>query len=458
VGQVKVCAVPDTAPAALDLESSIHAFGLRLAELSRPAANGPAKRAERWLTGRLAANAELRAALFRFVDVRPACTSDADVGRHLGELLAQAPQQLALTGAGRLARSRLTRRPVGRIASWGVRRMATSFIVGEDPLDAAPVINDLWRRGVGTSVDLLGEATITEHEADRYAARCKEALHTLDRAARGWGDQPLLERDSSGPLPRVNLSVKVSALTPCVRALAPSRGIRGADARLRDLLRTARDLGAHLHVDMESVHSRETVLGLTLGMLEEAEFADGPSVGIVVQAYLRDSGGHVAQILDWTAGHARSTPLTIRLVKGAYWDHEVVEAAQNLWQPPVIEGRAACDRNFEVLTRELVRAFPRVRLAIASHNLRSIAHAACYAEAAGLPPQDIEFQVLRGLGDATQAALAAIGRRVRCYCPVGDLVAGMSYLVRRLLENTSNDSFLRAHAAGRDIDLLLAAP
>ena len=100
----------------------------------------------------------------------------------------------------------------------------------------------------------------------------------------------------------------------------------------------------------------------------------------------------------------------------------------------------------------------RVKVAIASHNLRSISHAAAYADARNVGSEHLEFQILRGLGDDTQAAIAATGRRVRAYCPVGDLVAGMAYLVRRLLENTANDSFLAAHASGTDTAELLEAP
>ena len=120
--------------------------------------------------------------------------------------------------------------------------------------------------------------------------------------------------------------------------------------------------------------------------------------------------------------------------------------------------RRACDRNFELLTKRLIDATPTVKVAIASHNLRSIAAAAAYADARGVGNDDLEFQILRGLGDDTQAAIAATGRRVRAYCPVGDLVAGMAYLVRRLLENTANDSFLAAHASGTDTAELLEAP
>jgi RHH-type proline utilization regulon transcriptional repressor/proline dehydrogenase/delta 1-pyrroline-5-carboxylate dehydrogenase len=148
----------------------------------------------------------------------------------------------------------------------------------------------------------------------------------------------------------------------------------------------------------------------------------------------------------------------VRLVKGAYWDHEVIEARQHGWSAPVFEDKPACDRNFEELTRRLLDARPLVRVAIASHNLRSVSHAIAYDQAIGGTPGDIEFQVLRGLGDDLAKALATFDLRVRAYCPVGDLVAGMAYLVRRLLENTSNESFLHEHATGVPLEALLAAP
>ena len=114
----------------------------------------------------------------------------------------------------------------------------------------------------------------------------------------------------------------------------------------------------------------------------------------------------------------------VRLVKGAYWDHEVVEARQHGWTPPVWEEKAESDRSFEALTRMLVDAREHVRPAIASHNLRSVAHAIAYNRATGGADGDLELQVLRGLGDELAAALAAHDLRVRIYCPVGDMVGG----------------------------------
>ena len=153
----------------------------------------------------------------------------------------------------------------------------------------------------------------------------------------------------------------------------------------------------------------------------------------------------------------RAVPLSVRLVKGAYWDAETAQAAQHGWTAPVFSEKAETDRNFEALTARLLDSRPIVRPLIASHNLRSVAHAIALARRAGAESA-LEFQVLRGLGDDLADALAASGLRVRVYCPVGDLVAGMAYLVRRLLENTSNDSFLHQAAAGEALEELLRAP
>ena len=438
-----------------DLEPRIAAIGRDLVAAMPTARRTPRAAVERRVMGAMVADPELRAAVFRFVDVRPACADPAELARHLGELLAEAGPEspLARRGAA-LAEGALTRRATATAAAIGVRQMAQRFIIGADARAALPQVERLWHDGVATTIDLLGEATVTEEEADDYARRCEGTLRVLHEASRSWPQRPLLEHDAAGPLPRVNLSVKVSALTPLLRPTAPERGIAGAEPRLRALLRVARDTGAHLHVDMESFDTREAITELTLRLLGEPEFAQGPSAGIVLQAYLTESPQHLDHLLEWSRQHPRAHPFTVRLVKGAYWDHETVEAIQHGWTPPVFQDRAACDRNFEALSRRLIDA-DGIRPAIASHNLRSIAHAAAYADSRG---RDVELQVLRGLGDETQAALLAAGRRVRAYCPIGDLVAGMAYLVRRLLENTSNDSFLRAQAEGVDLTTLLEKP
>ncbi|HEY3020268.1 MAG TPA: proline dehydrogenase family protein, partial [Solirubrobacteraceae bacterium] len=402
---------------------------------------------------------ELRAALFRFVDVAPACRSLDDLAAHLTGFLEEVetrPPPLAV--AMRMADSRAGRKALGAASAAGVRHMAHRFIVAETPRGAERVLRDLWHDGVATSVDLLGEATVTAAEADRYAQRCADALTSLAEIYARLPARPALEQDANGRLPRANLSVKVSALTPLLRPDAPERGKRDAATRLRRLLRLAAEVDAHLHIDMESLDSREAIAELVLELLAEDEFRAAPSAGVVLQAYLRDSGELLDRLLDWARATPRATPLVVRLVKGAYWDHEIVEARQHGWPTPVFDVKADCDRNFEALTVRLLDARPLVRVAVASHNLRSVAHAIAANRRTGYDDRDLELQVLRGLGDDLQHALAVQGFRVRTYCPVGDLVAGMAYLVRRLLENTSNESFLHEQARGVPLERLLAAP
>jgi proline dehydrogenase len=402
---------------------------------------------------------ELRAALFRFVDVTPACRSLDDLARHLtGYLHEVDTRPPPIEAAMKMSGTKAGRAALGAAAAAGVRRMAHRFIVGETPRDALRSIRHLWEQGAAVSVDLLGEATVTEAEADRYAARCLDVLETLSEAAPRWPDRPVLEADSLGPLPRVNLSAKVSALTPLLRPEAPEVGRDDAARRMRPLLQRAKELGAHLHIDMESVDTLEATMELVFELLDEPELADGPSTGIVIQAYLRDSPEQLERVIDWAQESGRRPPIVVRLVKGAYWDHEVVEARQHGWTPPVFEQKRDSDRNFEALTRRLLKAWPHVRPAIASHNLRSVAHAVACNRELGREDRDLELQVLRGLGDELAAALAEHGMRVRIYCPVGDLVAGMAYLVRRLLENTSNESFLGDQQRGVPIEELLVAP
>jgi proline dehydrogenase len=441
------------------LEQEIRRVGEQLAAAFPSAARHPMRALDARATELASSDQELKAALFRFVDVVPACRSLDDLARHLTGFLSEIPDATPpIAAAIRISHTKAGRTALGAAAARGVRHMAHRFIVGETPAAALGVLHGLWGHGVASSVDLLGEATVTEAEADAYAARCAGALEELATSAQSWPARELLEHDGLGPLPRANVSVKVSALTPLLRPDAPELGRRDAAGRLAPLLRRAAELGAHIHIDMESLDSREAVLDLVLELLSEPEFARGPSVGIVIQAYLRDSPEQLEHVLSWARASDRRPPLTVRLVKGAYWDHELVQARQHGWPAPVFEVKADCDRNFESLTRRLIEARPAARVAIASHNLRSVSHAIAVNRLAGGESNDLELQVLRGLGDELQDALASRGFRVRTYCPIGDLVAGMAYLVRRLLENTSNESFLSEQARGAPLEQLLAPP
>jgi proline dehydrogenase len=446
-----------------ELEREIVEVGRDLVERFPSTARHPLRALDERVLRASTRDRELRAALFRLVDVTPACRSLDDLARHLADFAEEVDEPtIPLEAAKRAAHTKAGRAALGAAVSGGVRHMAHRFIAGDSPEAALGELRELWGDGIASSLDLLGEATVTAAEADIYAERCREALSTLTPAYAELPERPILERDPAGPIPRANLSVKVTALTPLMRPDAPRRGVDDAAERLRPLLRAANELGAHLHIDMESLDTRETTLALLFELLEEDEFRDGPSVGVVVQAYLRDSPEELEQLLERAESGRRGSPLSFRLVKGAYWDHEVVEARQHGWTPPVFEVKAESDRNFEALTRRLIdRSKERpdsARVAIGSHNLRSIAHAIAYNRLVGGNDSALELQVLRGLGDDLARALADAGFRVRSYCPVGDLVAGMAYLVRRLLENTANESFLAERATGASLEDLLAPP
>ena len=442
-----------------ELENRITAVGHEIAAALPAPTRHPLRRLDERAMARIGDEGDLRAALFRFVDVAPACRSANDLARHLLEHLSQVDRQTwpirAVLGAGRYWPVRPL---LGRAAARGVKHMARRFIIGRSTIDALGFLGGLWQRDVASTLDLLGEATLTRAEADSYAARCADALEALTAGSRQWPERMRLEVDSLGPVPRANLSVKLTGLTPLLPPHAPEVGKLEARPRLRRLLRLAHELDAHLHIDMESFDTRETTLALVLELLEEKEFREGPSVGIVLQAYLVDSAQELERILDWARSHQRTQPLVVRLVKGAYWDYEVATARQRSWTPPVYTSKVECDANFERLTRSLLEARQLVRVAVGSHNLRSISHAIACSRALGADDRDLELQVLRGLGDDLQHALAKLGFRVRVYCPVGDLVEGMAYLVRRLLENTSNESFVHRRATGEPLESLLRPP
>ena len=414
----------------------------------------------RRLLGSLDDRPRLRSALFRFVDVAPACRGAVERGAHLRAFLREVegePVPLAL----RPLRSRGVPGGVlwayGLVSSPATALLARQFIAGRNVNEAIRVLRRMWRRGEAFALDLLGEATVTEAEAEAYRGRCEETLRVLTEVTQGWPGRPVVDADVHGPLPRANLSIKITALTPLLRPLAPERGAADAAERLRPLLRLARELDAHLHLDMEDLDSRETVLLAFERVLAEEEFRGGPSVGVVVQSYLVDADETLERVLDSPRLNGRVVPLTIRLVKGAYWDHERVIASQRGWEPPVWGEKRESDACFERLSQRLIDSRDRVRPAIATHNLRSLAQAIARLERRGGRPEELELQVLRGLGDEIAVGLSRLGYRVRVYTPIGDLVAGMAYLVRRLLENSSNQGFLlqRRH---RSLEELLKTP
>jgi RHH-type proline utilization regulon transcriptional repressor/proline dehydrogenase/delta 1-pyrroline-5-carboxylate dehydrogenase len=395
--------------------------------------------------------------LFRFVDVFPACRDDDDVMRHLEEYFEghDTPGPLAL-GLGLAGWVPFGAGVSAATARRNITRLARQFIAGQSAEEALPRLEELWRAGEASTVDLLGEKTLTAAEADRYAGRVAGVLEALAAASGRWPSQPRLETDPLGQLPRVNISVKATALAPRLGPLTRAEGIDEALGRLRPILERARAVPATIHLDIEHDDVKDVTFELLRAM--GAEFPDGPALGCVVQAYRKDSYADLRDLVAWS-GQALQVPLQIRLVKGAYWDFETVVARAEGWPVPVFERKEETDANYERCVRYLVDHAGAVRPAFASHNLRSLAYGLAAAQAAGLDEGAVELQLLYGMAEPMHAALRQLGHRVRVYAPVGELVPGMAYLVRRLLENTSNESFLRHRfAEGRQLRDLIRPP
>jgi RHH-type proline utilization regulon transcriptional repressor/proline dehydrogenase/delta 1-pyrroline-5-carboxylate dehydrogenase len=391
------------------------------------------------------ADQALKVQLFRFIDVLPLLHTPQEINRHLREYFSDlgphSPAWLRL-GLRWMPRNCIAGRLLARTARRNAERLARRFIAGSNLDEALASIARLRKRTLAFTVDLLGEATITEAEAERYQAEYLALIQGLSRQVNTWPSIELIDCDASRPLPRVNASIKLSSLFSQFDPIDPEGTSRAVRARLRPIFRAARQADAFVNVDMEQYAYKDLTLRIFREILEEDEFRDWGDVGIALQAYLRECGADLEKLARWAEG--RGTPVWVRLVKGAYWDYETVVTAQQGWPVPVFVHKWETDANFEQLTRFLLEHQDVLRPAIGSHNVRSLAYALAAAQVLGLPPGSYELQMLYGMADPIKDALVALGQRVRVYTPYGQLLPGMAYLVRRLLENTANESFLRA--------------
>src|SRR5881227_1152757 len=377
--------------------------------------------------------------MFRFVDVLASLRRGSDIVQHLDEYFADMRNGYAPLIRTGVSLARIVPIISGKFLRWNVSGMARQFIAGRNPDDVMATLRKRRAKKIGFTVDLLGEAVVSEADADKYAARYLDLLERLAQETKNWTD-PLGKNSELFPV--VNLSVKLSALYSQMNPADPADAIAHLAPKLRPILRRAKELGAFINFDMESYAHKNATLELFRMLFTEPEFRDWPHAGIVIQAYLRDAEEDLSDLIAW--GRERGTRFTVRLVKGAYWDYEKIKSTQNGWVIPVWLQKPESDANFERLSRILLENESIVTSAFGSHNVRSIAHAQALAEELGIDRSRFEFQLLYGMAGPIKRALVEMGYRVREYSPVGELLPGMSYLVRRLLENTSNEGFLRA--------------
>ena len=419
-----------------------------------------------WWTGKVMdwsmQNEDFKVRLFRFVDVLPALTTTESLTRHIEEYFASDSGDLppvmkaGLTTAG-LA-GKLGGKLMARAISANIEKMGRQFIVGQDAREAVKNIQRLRKDGFAFTIDMLGEATVSEAESE---ARMQDHLDLLDAVAEA--------RDKFKPLgagaggldwdcePVINLSVKPSAFYSQTKARDFEGSVQGLYNRLAPVYRKVVQMGGAMCIDMESLDYKDITIELFKRLRGADEFRHHPHLGIVFQAYLKSTDADVAEMLTWA--RAQNLPITIRLVKGAYWDHETVRAKQMGWEVPVYTIKAESDAAFERAARRILENADICRLACASHNVRTIAAVMETARALAVPESRYEFQVLYGMAEPVRKGLQKVAGRVRLYCPYGDLIPGMAYLVRRLLENTANESFLRQSFVGEaDMARLLENP
>ena len=356
--------------------------------------------------------------------------------------------------AGRLAKGLVAKTITDRIEA-----MAGNFIAGADAAAALPVLRNLWKQGVAFSVDLLGEACVSDAEAEVYQRRYLDLLEVLPAEVGRWPAEPRLENDHLGPVPRTSISIKVSALSPRTDPIDFEGSLRTLAAALEPILRKAAEQRGD-------------------GLLRHgAGGRQGPDDRPFPTLLRERSIFPPVWPCRPTCGAGRKTPPADRLGPPQRPAGERAADQGRLLglraDPCRADGLARAGLDRQTGHRRLLRAHGGdvrrgdaaargqggVKLALGSHNVRSIAHTLALLEKKGLPPSAVEFQKLYGMADPLREALVEQGLRVREYVPVGEMIPGMAYLVRRLLENTSNQSWLRTgFSAEVPDDVLLAAP
>ena len=416
---------------------------------------GPAERVQDWLLTHAVADDRFRSRLLRYMDVL--ASLDYDEGGREAKRLAREYFGADFPGLPRslrwllrIARDEHLPAPiVGETARRAAALFARRFITPPGAGSVAAAVADLDGHGRHPSFDLLGEAVLSEAEADRYVA---SYLALLDQLAA----QPAAGQRTAGDRPALELSLKLSSLTAHFAPVDPEGTLRRVRPRLEAIAERAREAGVGLTVDAEQHELRDLTWHVVRSVFARGEPLDGwPDLGVVLQGYLRDAEAHAEELLAFA--EARGT-LAVRLVKGAYWDYETIVAEANRWPSPVYAEKQATDAAFERLLARLVPAHTALRLAVGSHNARAHALAEALAERARLPASAVEHQTLYRTAEGTSRALAALGWAARDYVPVGELLPGMAYLVRRVLENSSQVGVLLQSRAGAPPEELLRPP
>ena len=324
-----------------------------------------------------------------------------------------------------------------------MRLLASHFVLGQDIEEALARAGDHGE--FLYSYDMLGEGARTGADAERYTAAYAHAIEAIGRAA-----------GASAARGRPGISVKLSALHPRYEALARERVLAELPGRLLDLARRAKAHDLHFVVDAEEADRLELSLVVIARALADPSLAGWGGFEVAVQAYQKRAGA----VIDWLTDAAKALDrrLIVRLVKGAYWDTEVKRAQERgLADYPVFTRKAMTDLSYLTCARQLLAARPHLLPQFGTHNALTVA--SIIEDAGGVA--GYEFQRLHGMGEALYAALLADEPAAVCrvYAPVGGHRDLLAYLVRRLLENGANSSFVAVAADAKvPVETILQRP
>ena len=417
-----------------------------------------------WWTGKVMdwamKNEDFKVQMFRFVDVLPCLSTSESLSRHIEEYFAgedsNIPDVLKWGATKTKFGGGLVAKVLNKTIRSNIESMARQFIIGQEAREAVKGIKKLRKDGFAFVLDLLGEATVSEVESDAYRDGYLEVLEAIHKELDKWAPLPGGEGELDwGNAPKVNVAVKPSAFYSQSKPVDLEGTVDGMVRSIEPVYRKVMEMGGFMCIDMEQLKYKEATVELYKRL--RLKYPDYPHLGIVFQAYLKTVDEDVRRFIEWA--REVDLPVSIRLVKGAYWDYETVLAKQNDWPVPVWTHKPESDMAHERVSRYILENHDICHFACASHNIRTIAAVMENAAELKVPEDRYEFQVLYGMAEPVRKGLKNVARRVRLYCPYGDLLPGMAYLVRRLLENTANESFLKQTFADEaDMDRLLENP
>jgi len=446
------------------LELRIQEYGRELFRLIK--GERPSLYNTNWWSGKVLdwamRNEEFKVQLFRFVDVLPSLANDDALARHVEEYFGRGsgeiPAVLRWGSKSEGALRDLMPKLLAGSLKKNIEAIANRFIIGEKADQAVRAIKKIRDEGFAFCVDILGEAVLSETEADSYQARYLTLLQALNVAQTGWPALGTAKGSMDwGDAPRINFAVKPTSFYSQTDPKNFAGSVAAIHRRLLPLAEEAVRIGAFMCIDMEQHRFKDITLAVYRRLKQNDRLKKYPFIGVVLQSYLKESRQDLDDLLAWAK--TDNIPVSVRLVKGAYWEYETVIAAANGWPSPVYGSKAETDANFEAMAAAVLANHEVCHLACASHNIRSISTVRETAVSLKVPVDRYEFQMLYGMaGPVRRAVLQATGR-LRLYGPYGPLLPGMGYLVRRLLENTSNQSFLRQHfTEGLEVEQLLKNP